>query len=188
MIFFATAFFFLFRIKLKRFVAESCFAVVVLVIALTSFAANTARINQSEVDDKIWQRIESTSASPLRVVVTFNPYVNYPMPPYHSLAESDFHADWGIGGYISWHSNNKVEIFKNFTCNTTDGDASCIGDYYYGGSKVYNSEVLSSTIFVYSDYVINPTELDSNAIRVSNSYNDFRKFVTSTCGNVACKS
>lgn len=187
MIFFTIACYLLFKTKLKNQLKQSCFVVIVLLIALTSFAATNGRIAQSEVDDMVWQRIQSLATSPLEVIVTFNPYANYPMPPYHSLAESDFHADWGIGGYITWKSRSRVEIFKNFICEGSKSKRSCVGEYYYGGSKTYKAEVLRSTIFVYSDYVIDTPLLDSTQIQVSDSYDEYRKFVNDTCSKVECR-
>ena len=187
MIFFTTACYLILKTKPKGQLKQSYFVVIFLLIALTGFAATNGRMTQSAIDDKVWQRIQSLETSPLEIVVTFNPYANYPMPPYHSFAESDFHADWGIGGYISWHSRDRVEIFKNFICEDEEIQRSCLGEYYYGGSKTYKAEVLRSAVFVYSDYVIDTPLLDSSQIQVSDSYDEYRKFVNDTCSKVECK-
>ena len=68
-------------------------------VTVTFTASLEVRTRAKSLDQAIWQKIESLeNYEKLDGFVTYSPYTNYPMPPYHSFAESDFQADWGIYG------------------------------------------------------------------------------------------
>ena len=155
-------------------------------LVLSAYAATSSRVHQSNFDNMLWKKIEAKNIDEIKVVVTFNPNTNYPLPPYYSLAESDFHADWGIGGYLKWNYAYTPEVFKDFFCNL-DNYKTCVGEYYYGGEKEYSSEILGSTVFIYSDYEINTKTLKIEDIFVTTKYNEYRLHVDNKCRVSLCR-
>ncbi len=155
-------------------------------LILSAYAATSSRMHQSNFDNKLWKKIASKNIDKIKVVVTFNPNTNYPLPPYYSLAESDFHADWGIGGYLKWNYAYAPEVFKDFYCNL-DNYKTCVGEYYYGGEKEFSSEILRSTVFIYSDYEINTKTLEIENIFVTTKYDEYRLHVDNKCRVSLCR-
>ncbi len=71
-------------------------------IALTTYNIIDIWGSQQRVDDRIWAQVDALVTERTTTIITFNPNHQYLMAPYHSNAISDFQADWGVAGRISW--------------------------------------------------------------------------------------
>lgn len=157
-----------------------------VLVSLFCASAINARISQSQIDDEIWNSIYEKANGWPSVVVTFNPYNNYPMPPYYSLADSDFFADWGIGGYIRWRTDTLPKVFKDLSCNDENLEE-CVGKGYYGSSERINLLEEDRIVFVGSSYEISPSSLKSEQFLITSSYVDYKNYVSEICSKVSCK-
>jgi hypothetical protein len=146
-----------------------------LFVAITFAASLEVRARMHSLDEKIWEKIESNqNFQNLEGIVTYNPHTNYPMPPYHSFAESDFQADWGIGGKYFWLTNRRIPVYSNLMCNS---EFSCTARDYSGNEfeiKEFNGKHF---IYIYTDTKIDELDLTFDKINVSTNYQEFLDFV-----------
>jgi hypothetical protein len=159
---------------IKQDKVKYIFCILIVLYSVLIFSrALDARLFQSQLDDKLWRKIESVSSALPKLVITYNPYTSYVMPPYFTFAESDFQADWGIAGYFSWHQNFRPMIGKRIECSENN----CKVAGYYGDSFEISVDSLKETIFIMSHTNINPKNLNISDFKVSNKFSDYLEYI-----------
>jgi hypothetical protein len=147
-----------------------------LVVGLTfgSASALEASSRQRDFDIKIWDSIYSQMPSnQLTALVTFNPHNNYPMPPYHSFAESDFQADWGMAGKFAWENGSRIPIYAKMECDQFE----CQATDYYGTGTNLSRQKLYGVVYVLSNLAIDPDKLQVEDFRITKSYEEYVKYI-----------
>lgn len=149
--------------------------IIIYCIVTTSFAASLeVRVRAKSLDQQIWQKIDSLeNFEKLDGFVTFSPYTNYPMPPYHSFAESDFQADWGIYGKYKWLTNRQVPIYSNLVCSENN---SCKAVDYYGKQFDILNFKSKNFAYIYTNLLIDEPSLSINDFKVTSDYESFHNF------------
>lgn len=172
---------------LKRWITSELIAVIMLcIICFMSASALNSKIGQANLDKALWSRIYSVHGEFPSVVVTFNPYNNYPMPPYYSLADSDFFADWGIGGYIKWKTNSAPKVLRDIKCEDVDR-VNCIGFGYYGSKENLGRLGNYTIVYVGSDYEIKPKNVYASDFLVTDSFELFQNYRNQVCRDKKCQ-
>jgi hypothetical protein len=144
-------------------------------IIITSYSfALEVRHRQQEIDAKIWNLIESKSNyESLDGFITYNPNTNYIMPPYHSFAESDFQADWGISGKYNWFNKRRVPIYYDIKCNSSFQCQTM--DYSGTQSDIFNLNS-KKFIYLYSQTQIDEAFINEDMFKVTSNYLEFKNF------------
>jgi hypothetical protein len=149
--------------------------IIIYCIVATSFAASLeVRIRAKSLDHQIWQKIDSLeNFEKLDGFVTFSPHTNYPMPPYHSFAESDFQADWGIYGKYKWLTNRQVPVYSNLVCSE---NYSCKAVDYSGKQFDISNFKSKNFAYIYTNLLIDEPSLNINDFNVTSDYESFYNF------------
>jgi hypothetical protein len=95
------------------------------------------------------------------------------MPPYHSFAESDFQADWGIAGKYRWKTGRRVPVYSGIFCE----DGKCFGNLYYGGTDLINDIDNQRLVFIMSAEKIDTTHLQIEDFVITKKYADYYEFI-----------
>lgn len=141
--------------------------------SLLSVVALEMRFNQADLDRKIWKNIENFPQNSPEIIVTYNPYTAYVMPPYYSFAESDFQADWGVAGYIKWSKGYRPIVVKEMKCS----EVSCSLTDYYGNVSELDAQYRNRAIYLMSNKVISPHTLSLQDFTITNDYDEYRTYV-----------
>lgn len=143
-------------------------------VAITFAASLEVRVRMHSLDDQIWKKVESNvNYRKLDGFVTYNPHTNYPMPPYHSFAESDFQADWGIAGKYYWLNNRRIPVYSNLVCNST---TNCTAFDYSGNEFDISNIGEKHFVYIYTNTKIDESKLNFEKIQVSSDYRLFTEF------------
>jgi hypothetical protein len=133
--------------------------------------------HQREIDAQIWAKVDSVLTPSTRRIITFNPNHQYLMAPYHSNAVSDFQADWGVAGRISWlHPDwERLQVFRDAR-SLPNGDVALRG--YYGDvvdCLHAHDAVPGQTIYMTYDYGPTFADLDSSPLLVTTSLDEYER-------------
>jgi hypothetical protein len=129
---------------------------VVLVSALalytTIFNITVVWSLQRDVDERIWSEVRKHLGPSTHSIVTFHPQHPYLMAPYHSNAVSDFQADWGLAGRISWENPSWLRVGVYRDAEVINGEV--VGRHYYdsGTTCLGHESGSGDVIFMTYDY------------------------------------
>ena len=146
----------------------------IVVGCYSSAAALETRHRQGLLDSQIWNQVDSLEfGNDIDAFITHNPFTSYPMPPYHSFAESDFQADWGIAGKHLWETGRRVPVYSSIFCE----DRKCFGNRYYGGTDLIKDIDNRRLVFIMSAEKIDTTRLQIEDFVITKKYADYDEFI-----------
>lgn len=144
-----------------------------LAIYTTVFNINEVWSLQREVDQRIWSEVGKHLEPSTHSIVTFHPEHPYLMAPYHSNAVSDFQADWGIAGRISWENPAwpRVGVYRD--AEVIDGEV--VGRHYYdvGTTCLGDASGPGDVIFMTYDYGPYLVDLYTSPLLVTTDVSEF---------------
>jgi hypothetical protein len=150
-----------------------CLILFIIVGCYGSASALETRYRQGLLDSQIWSQVHKLDyGNEIDAFITYNPFTNYPMPPYHSFAESDFQADWGIIGKYQWDRKIRVPVYSDIECE----EAKCFGILYYGGKDLITSIENRRFVFIMSELKINPKRIQLQDFVITKKYADYADF------------
>jgi hypothetical protein len=156
--------------------SKASLIVVSIAMIFGTASALEVRNRQHDLDLQVWDKVTRISdLQKIDAIVTYNPYTNYPMAPYHSFAESDFQADWGIGGKVYWLTRHRIPVFSNENCQ----NKKCLGTNYYGGVTDIQNLGRGKIIYVASLKNIEPQSISQSDFLVTDDYQTFIAFKNS---------
>ena len=116
-------------------------------IFLTSLLLLDVWPTQAAIDRRLWQALEASIGPETDYVLTLNnsPEANYLMPPWQSIAWSDFQADWAIQSRFRHIFGRSIEMIRRADLT---GENSVLVEGYYGSK---HTSVIDRISVIYFD-------------------------------------
>ena len=153
---------------------------VVYSVCATTFNVVDIWGQQRRIDNSIWAKVDPFLDASTQAIVTFNPNHQYLMAPYLSNAVSDFQADWGVAGRVSWlHPEwERVEVFRD--AHRDPSGAIAFRGYYGDSTACYSEEAGNSVmegkiVYMTYDYGSRFADLETAPLLVTTNLAEFER-------------
>ena len=155
------------------------------VLIVYSICATTFNIvdiwgQQRRIDNGIWAKADALLDGSTQAIVTFNPNHQYLMAPYLSNAVSDFQADWGVAGRVSWlHPEwERLEVFRD--AHLDPSGAIAFRGYYGDSTSCFTiptngPAIEDQVIYMTYDYGRTFADLDSAPLLVTKDLAEYER-------------